>query len=718
MSTDQQIVIRAPRETSVAHDSTNLFARLLYIASTDTRAGALSDARSTLTYAEVAGLSATFAAQLADAGVQPLDNVGVLLGNTREFLIAAFGVWKHGAVLVPLNPQLRAPELLKCAIDCHLRALVTATRNASLVQTLKEQGAPVEHVWLCPLNFDQWSYRSPAGNRPHGAAKRPPDAQAGLARPAVIQYSTGSTGEPRRITRSHVDLIEEFTAVSNVLKITPQERTLGVAPFFHSHGLMNSALLTLLAGGTLHVVQSFLPRDVARLIACERITVFPGVPFMFDLLADLQDRHDFSSIRVALSAGAPLPGKTATAFEERYALRIRQLYGTTETGVISIQTDSCGKDVLSAGKPVTGVSLRIVDDMDNPVAAGTAGRVAITSPFAARGYDKSSGNQESYFAGSVFFPGDIGRLSADGELTLCGRHRGFINVSGNKADPAEIEAVLRNLPGVTDAVVFGVPDDAAGEKIKAVLAAPAGVSRMTVRTHCVRHLAEFKHPKIIEIRKELPKSPLGKILRKYLLDEVSSGAADFVFEPLSGFRPAADHRGVADDPLQLATLPPFLRVLLVTDGTVTKSIEAYFWEPIEVDVLTHAYKASERDYPHIEVVPADPILRRCVILRGKITRTAYAFAASVIAGNRVPADMKHELIEGTKGIGELLRASKKETYRELSGIRRAEAGEWAMHLGVEKTASVLIRDYTIRLDGRAAIQIEEVFPIARFQPGT
>ena len=170
-----------------------------------------------------------------------------------------------------------------------------------------------------------------------------------------------------------------------------------------------------------------------------------------------------------------------------------------------------------------------------------------------------------------------------------------------------------------------------------------------------------------------------------------------------------------NDPLQLSTLPPFLRVLLVTDGTVTKSMEAYFWEPIEIDVLAHSYMSSEREYADIDVVPGDPILRRCVILRGKISRTAYAFAESVMAGNRIPSDMKRKLIEDTQGIGALLRESRKETYRELSRVKRADAGEWAVHLGMDKNAGVLLRDYKIHLDGQAAIQIEEVFPIARFQ---
>jgi len=712
VNTHQAGVIRSIGEAPGHRRSTGLYERLATLASTGANV-ALSDARSTLTYAELLRSSAAFAAQLSESGVEPLDNVGVLLGNSREFLIAAFGIWKHGAVLVPLNPQLREPELLKCAHDCRLRAMVTAARNDSLMQSIGQQGAGVEHLWLCSLDSDQWVYRRGV---PGVALKSGPEPLATPDWPAIRQYSTGSTGYPKRVTRSHASLIAEFTAVSSFLKVTSQDRVLGVAPFFHSHGLMNSAMLTLLAGGALHIMGSFLARDAARLIERERITGFPGVPFMFDLLAGLPDQHDFSSMRFIVSAGAPLAERTASAFEEKYSLRIRSLYGTTETGVIAIQREGGGQDTRSVGKPVAGVSVRIVNDLGGPVGAGTPGRVEITSSYAASVYDNTAGNEESCFAGGAFLPGDIGQLSADGELTLCGRHRAFINVGGNKVDPGEIEAVLRGVPGVTEAVVFGVPDEASGEKVKAVLAAPPGVSRMTVRAHCVRNLAEYKHPKVIEIRAELPKSPLGKILRKYLLDEATAGGPAFLFDPRTGFHAAASS-SVTGNSLDLSTLPPFLRALLVTDGTVTKNIEAYFWEPIEVEVLAHEYVTSERYYADVEVAPGDPILRRCVILRGKLTRSAYAFAESILASNLVSPDMRRMLIEGRKGIGELLRQAKKETYRELSTVRRAEAGEWAVHLGVEKDAGVLIRDYTIRLDGRAAMQIEEIFPVARFQVG-
>lgn len=180
----------------------------------------------------------------------------------------------------------------------------------------------------------------------------------------------------------------------------------------------------------------------------------------------------------------------------------------------------------------------------------------------------------------------------------------------------------------------------------------------------------------------------------------------------------ADQDAGTGGSLRLPTLPPFLRVLLVTDGTVTKSLEAYFQEGIDVEVLLHTDVSSDRSYPEIEVAPADPIVKRRVILRGTLTRSAYAFAETIIATDRIAPEVRRRLAAGRKGIGEVLREGKLETYRELIGIRRADAGEWAVHLGVDRGSGVMIRNYKIYHLGRAAIRIEEVFPVSPFQSAT
>jgi chorismate-pyruvate lyase len=155
-------------------------------------------------------------------------------------------------------------------------------------------------------------------------------------------------------------------------------------------------------------------------------------------------------------------------------------------------------------------------------------------------------------------------------------------------------------------------------------------------------------------------------------------------------------------------------VLLVTDGTVTKSLEAYFGEPMEVVVLSHSEILSERNYPTIDVFPNDPILRRRVVLQGKHSRVAYAFAESTVAITSLPHDLRRRLTERKGGIGELIRESRLETYRDIWAIREATANSWAKHLDVDECDRVIVRDYTIYLSGKKAIEIEEVFPDSPF----
>jgi chorismate-pyruvate lyase len=173
----------------------------------------------------------------------------------------------------------------------------------------------------------------------------------------------------------------------------------------------------------------------------------------------------------------------------------------------------------------------------------------------------------------------------------------------------------------------------------------------------------------------------------------------------------------AGAPLLLSSLPPFLRVLLVTDGTVTRTLEAYVGEPIEVCVLSHAAVRSERSYPVLGVPSGESILKRRVILKGQHTRTAYALAESVMIVDRLPHEIRYKLMEERQGIGELIRAGKLETYRELLGLRKAQADSWARELAIDKSASVVIRNYMICLGGQVAMEIEEVFPECVFNGG-
>lgn len=243
---------------------------------------------------------------------------------------------------------------------------------------------------------------------------------------------------------------------------------------------------------------------------------------MYQLLVDQRVRADLSGLRYAFSAGAPLPERTAKAFRAAYGAPIQPLYGSTETGVISIDRTPDGAD-SSVGPPIPGVSVRIVDDGGRVLPPHEQGQVGVISPYAASSYDNLVSQGDSRFADGVFYPGDLGWMHEDGRIVLTGRTRRYINVAGNKVDPTEVESVLLEHPAIAEAVVVGVPDGFAGERIKAVLVTSASCTHADVLAYCAGRLADFKRPRIIDFRPEIPKSPLGKVLRKYLIDEALAG---------------------------------------------------------------------------------------------------------------------------------------------------------------------------------------------------
>ena len=691
---------------------TTLFARLEAVAERTPDRVAVAHSGSVLTFAQLTARARDLADELTHAGVQPRDRVAVILPNGPDFVIAAFAVWRAGAVLLPLHIRFQEEEILRYIQDAGARTILSTQRMEPVVDSLMRRSVGVEHAWLVTAEIGAWRRRGPGAL----AAGRGGVAEVEPSWPALTQYSTGSTGHSKRVTRTHAQLLGEFDALVQVLGIGAPDRILGVAPFFHNYGLMNALICGTLSGATIHSMEDFFPRDVARLIESERITGFPGVPFMHQLLTDLRDRADFSSLRYVLSAGAPLAAATADGFRDAFAMPIRQLYGSTETGVITIEPADPGASTgPTVGFAIPGVAVRIVDDLGRELAREIEGQVAVTSRYAASSYDNLEGRGETYFVDDAFLPGDVGRIARDGRLVLSGRKRQFINVAGNKVDPADVEAVLRELAAVAEVVVVGVPDGAAGERIKAVLVTSSACTRMEVLAHCNTRLADFKRPRVIEFRTEIPKSPLGKILRKYLIEDPNEGTPRFVFDPRTGFAQQSAGPGGSGSLPDLSAVSPFLRALLVTDGTVTKILEAYFWEPIDVELLSHAQEVCEGAHPEIGVVRGASIVRRRVTLRGRITSSVYAFAETVMAIDGIAADLRRSLVDERKGIGELLRARHLETYRELVGIERRQAGEWSVHLGIEPDTAVIARRYTIQLDTRPAMLITEAFPVARFE---
>jgi long-chain acyl-CoA synthetase len=335
----------------------------------------------------------------------------------------------------------------------------------------------------------------------------------------LFQYSSGSTGRPKRIIRTHSNLVSEADNFSSTVNVTNNDKILCVTPLFHAHGFGNCMLASIYAGATLVILENFNRRRVLKTIQDERITVFPGVPFMFSILADTPLREDIilSSMRLCFSAGASLPQETFQKFFDKYGVPIRQLYGTTETGSVSINLDkNISNTADSVGLPMRNVEIEIFGEKGEILQPNGIGEIGIKSSAMIKGYSGSEDLNRESFRNEYFFPSDLGKKDKNGNIYILGRKTLFINTGGNKVDPSEIEILLGKYPKVKEVVVVGVKSYYGEGVIKAVVVPNSKCDEREIVEFCKGKIADFKIPKIVEFREEIPKSPLGKVLRKYL----------------------------------------------------------------------------------------------------------------------------------------------------------------------------------------------------------
>jgi long-chain acyl-CoA synthetase len=336
-------------------------------------------------------------------------------------------------------------------------------------------------------------------------------------------FSSGSTGRPKRVARTHGQLRGEADYY-DWMGIGPEDRIFCTIPLFHTYGMGCCMIAATRTGATLVLLEDPNPFLLRRqraleLLEGEQITIFPGVPFNFRLLAEAPASGDLSSLRLAFSAGTALPRPFFDAFLGRFGVPVRQLYGCTEAGTLTANMDDDpAASFESVGGPVDGVEVLVEDDEGEQVAPGTVGEIAVRSPGLTSGYaDMEELNREAFRDG-FFLSGDLGKLDEDGRLTITGRKKLLIEVGGYKVDPIEVEDVVVAHPNVAEAVVVGVETKVQGEElVKAVVVPKAEMDERDLIGFCQQRLANFKVPQVVEFREEIPKSPLGKILRKYLI---------------------------------------------------------------------------------------------------------------------------------------------------------------------------------------------------------
>ena len=437
--------------------------------------------------------------------VSPGGSVGLLLPNGADFAIWLFAITRLSAIAAPLGVTLTPREL--SAHLRHTRAGALVTNRALLESAVAAGGTDGESAIPIVIAEDP---TGPA--RCTACSPRAGDA-------ALALRSSGSTGEPKLVVRTHRNLMFETERLIAAIDLSPRDRVLGVAPFSHVNGLMRSLVAAAVGGATLVTLRRFDRSAVARAIGEQRITVFIAVPFMFQTLADARWPRpvDFSSLRICLTASAPLKPAVARRFHERYGRPVLQLYGTTETGSIAVNLGGdAGSALESVGRALPGIDVRIVGERGETVPPHTQGEIAIRSPAAAIRYEDRPEASARAFRDGWFFPGDLGFTDEAGRIMLVGRTSLFINRGGFKVNPQEVEAVLEEHALVREAAVTGVETEAGDQRILAHVVLDAPCDQRDLIAFCRERLADYKIPSTIEFRSSLPRTATGKLLRAQL----------------------------------------------------------------------------------------------------------------------------------------------------------------------------------------------------------
>ncbi len=503
-----------------------------------------------ISYRRLQRLVLKAAAGLARLGFSKGDRLAVLLPNCPQTVVVYYAALHLGGIVVMINPLAAPREILDQVRRAAARYLVVLDHLAPKVEEIRSQLAltqvivasmtealPFPWGWLYGLRARRQGQQVGA-RRELGQLAFPdllarseteaPPLAAAHADIALLQYTGGTTGVPKAAILTHRNLVSNVFQINAWLPHCQRggERVLAVLPYFHVFGMTAAMNWPLNLGGTIILFPRFDADQVLQAIQKWRPTVFPAVPTIFIALLNHPQlkRYDLSSLWGCISGSARSPRQVQEEFERLTGGRIIEGYGLTETSPVTHLNPISGeRKPGSIGRPFPHTECRIVDaetgTRDLP--PGEVGELILRGPQVMAGYWEDPGETALALRDGWFYTGDLATRDDDGFYYIVGRKKELIIASGFNVYPREVEEVLHLHPAVDQAVVFGVPEDYRGETVMAVVVPKAGaaVSAPELFDFCRRNLAAYKVPKIIEFRQELPKTAVGKVLRRALREE-------------------------------------------------------------------------------------------------------------------------------------------------------------------------------------------------------
>jgi acyl-CoA synthetase (AMP-forming)/AMP-acid ligase II len=493
---------------------------------------ALKQGNRVLTYRELNGRVNRLAHGLLKIGAKKGDRIAVLLHNCMEQMEIYFACAKTGIIFIPINNLLRQSELRFAFDYVTPRGLFLDLEFEKLVEPMRKD-----------LNYLEF-FVGFKGSCLEGALEyenllkrghpTEPEAEVSDRDVSSIFFTSGTTGRPKGVMRTHHH--EIMNAMTNAVELRMQydERALLLFPFYHIPFVDNTLRFIMMASTiVIRREDRFNAREVLDIISREKITVCQFVPTMINAMLQEEniEAYDLSHFRLLIYVGSTIPVAVLRRAMERIPCRFFQFYGGSESGpaTTALRPDDHVLEgsksqlarLASAGRAVLGYEVRIVDEDDNDLPVGDVGEIVVQSDAMMMGYWNLPEETSKTLKGGWLHTGDMGRVDEEGYVYIVDRKNDMIISGGKNIYPREIEEWLYRHPAILEAVVIGVPDDYWGESVKAVVVLKDGTegSEEEIITYCKENLASYKKPRSVEFRKELPKNPAGKILKRLIKDE-------------------------------------------------------------------------------------------------------------------------------------------------------------------------------------------------------
>ena len=512
-----------------------------------------------LTYRALAEQAGRLATGLAALGVRKGDRVAIMLANCPQAVIAYYGVMMAGGVVVEFNPMYVERELEFQLRDSGAKVMIVLNLVYPRVAKVKDV-TPLEHVIVTglqdgmafPLNLlypvkakknKQWVEVKPAPgvhlwpNFLRMYPNHPPKMDIDPVRDvALLQYTGGTTGTPKGAMLTHYNMVVNAVQVATW---TPRsqhgaERVMGALPLFHVYGMTCVLNMATYLAATQILVPRFVIDDVLKTINKEKPTLFPGAPTMYVAVNNhpkVAD-YDLKSIQTCISGSAPLPVEVQTTFEKITGGRLVEGYGLTEASPVThCNPIEGGNKIGTIGIPFPDTDCAIFDleTGEKMLGPGEVGELAVRGPQVMLGYWNRPEENAKVFKNGWLSTGDIAKMDEDGYFAIVDRKKDMIIAGGYNIYPREVEEVLYTHPKIQEAAVVGIPDEYRGETVKAYVVVKAGqqLTAEEVVNFCRQNMARFKAPRTVEFRTSLPKTIVGKVLRRILLEEeLKKRAAD------------------------------------------------------------------------------------------------------------------------------------------------------------------------------------------------